>query len=229
GHGADRQHADRWAPARMDLRRLRGTRRHPARCGRRGRRGRLGLRDAPTDRGVPRGRGDSRDGVGRLDVGLIAAPTRSLLPVRRLAALTAAALLALVVAGTTTAQASSPFAAADATLRTRVADDGLSGGVLLVARGDELVHRDAVGRMGERTVIPIASAGKWLTSATLMTFVDEGRVRLDDPVSDYLPGFDGAKAGITVRELLAHRTGLPAAACEGDPSSTLARCLRSIA
>jgi len=149
--------------------------------------------------------------------------------VRRLAALTAAALVALVVAGTTTAQASSPFAAADATLRTRVADDGLSGGVLLVARGDELVHRDAVGRMGERTVIPIASASKWLTSATLMTFVDEGRVRLDDPVSDYLPGFDGAKAGITVRELLSHRTGLPAAACEGDPSSTLARCVRSIA
>jgi CubicO group peptidase (beta-lactamase class C family) len=149
--------------------------------------------------------------------------------VRRLAALAAAALLALVVAATTTAQATSPFAAADATLRTRVADDGLPGGALLVARGDELVHRYAVGRMDERTVIPIASASKWLTSATLMTFVDEGRVRLDDPVSADLPGFDGAKAGITVRELLSHRTGLPSAACEGDPSSALARCVRSIA
>jgi CubicO group peptidase (beta-lactamase class C family) len=149
--------------------------------------------------------------------------------VRRLAALAAAAWLALVVAGTATAQATSPFAAADATLRTRVADDGLPGGVLLVARGDELVHRYAVGRMDERTVIPIASASKWLTSATLMTFVDEGRVRLDDPVSDYLPAFEGAKAGITVRELVSHRTGLPSAACEGDPSSTLARCVRSIA
>jgi CubicO group peptidase (beta-lactamase class C family) len=148
---------------------------------------------------------------------------------RRLAALVAAALFAMVVAGTSPVPATTPFAAADATLRTRVADDGLSGGVLLVARGDEVVHRFAVASMGQRTVIPIASAGKWLTAATLMTFVDDGRVHLDDPVADYLPGFDRAKAGITVRELLSHRTGLPSAVCEGDPSSTLARCARSIA
>ena len=148
---------------------------------------------------------------------------------RRLGAVAVAALLAMLVAGASVVQATTPFAAADATLRTRVADDGLSGGVLLVARGDELVHRYAVGSMDARTVIPIASASKWLTSATLMTFVDEGRVHLDDPVGEYLPGFHGAKAGITVRELLSHRTGLPSAVCEGDPSSTLARCVRSIA
>jgi CubicO group peptidase (beta-lactamase class C family) len=148
---------------------------------------------------------------------------------RRLAALAGAALVALVMAGAPTVHAATAFAAADATLRTRVADDGLPGGVLLVTRGDKVVHRFAVGRMGERTVFPIASASKWLTSATLMTFVDEGRVQLDDPVSEYLPAFDGAKAGITVRELLSHRTGLPSATCEGDPSSTLARCVRSIA
>ncbi len=148
---------------------------------------------------------------------------------RRPAALAVAALLAMVVAGASAVQATTPFAAADATLRTRVADDGLSGGVLLVARGDELVHRFAVGSMGQRTVIPIASASKWLTAATLMTFVDDGRVHLDDPVADYLPGFDRGKADITVRELLSHRTGLPSALCEGDPSSTLARCVRSIA
>ena len=62
-----------------------------------------------------------------------------------------------------------------------------------------------------------------------MTFVDEGKLALDDPVARYLPGFDGAKAGITVRQLLSHRTGLPSAACEGDPSTTLARCVRAIA
>ena len=95
---------------------------------------------------------------------------------RRLAAVAVAALLAMLVAGASVVQATTPFAAADATLRTRVADDGLSGGVLLVARGDELVHRYAVGGIDARTVIPIASASKWLTSATLMTFVDEGKL-----------------------------------------------------
>ncbi len=148
---------------------------------------------------------------------------------RRFAAFVGAALLAMVVTGASMVQAGTPFAAADATLRTRVADDGLPGGVLLAARGDDVVHRFAVGSIGAHTVFPIASASKWLTSATLMTFVDQGRLHLDDPVSDYLPEFDGAKAAITVRELLSHRTGLPSAVCEGDPSSTLARCVQSIA
>jgi CubicO group peptidase (beta-lactamase class C family) len=78
-------------------------------------------------------------------------------------------------------------------------------------------------------VIPIASASKWLTSATLMTFVDEGKLGLDDPVADHLPAFGGGKAAITVRELLSHTTGLPPAGCEGDPSTSLRSCVASIA
>jgi CubicO group peptidase (beta-lactamase class C family) len=77
--------------------------------------------------------------------------------------------------------------------------------------------------------MPIASASKWLTSATLMTFVDEGRLALDDPVSRHLPAFGGGKSDITVRELLSHTTGLPSAPCEGDSSTTLKRCVASIA
>jgi CubicO group peptidase (beta-lactamase class C family) len=146
---------------------------------------------------------------------------------RRLPIVVAGALVALLVAAP--AEAGSAFAPADAALRARVADDGLTGGVLLVARDDTTLHRLSVGRMTARTVIPIASASKWLTSATLMTFVDAGTLALDDRVSRYLPGFDGAKAGITVRQLLSHRSGLPSAACEGDPGTTLARCVREIA
>jgi CubicO group peptidase (beta-lactamase class C family) len=62
-----------------------------------------------------------------------------------------------------------------------------------------------------------------------MTFVDAGRLGLDDPVARYLPGFDGAKAAITVRQLLSHTTGLVSSSCEGVPSSTLAACARAIA
>jgi CubicO group peptidase (beta-lactamase class C family) len=135
----------------------------------------------------------------------------------------------MVTLGTSPVVADARFAPADAAMRARVRDDGLPGGVLLVRRGDDVVHRFATGRMTERSVIPIASASKWLTAATVMTFVDEGRLRLDDPVSRYLAGFDGAKGGITVRQLLSHRSGLPAASCEGDPADTLARCAREIA
>src|SRR4051794_18970510 len=119
------------------------------------------------------------------------------------------------------AVAASPFAPADAAFRTRIREDGLPGGVLLVARGGDVVHRFAVGDTNARTVMPIASASKWLTSATLMTLVDEGKLSLDDPVQQYLPAFDGGKSAITVRELLSHTTGLSSPGCEGDPTTTL--------
>jgi CubicO group peptidase (beta-lactamase class C family) len=151
---------------------------------------------------------------------------------RRAGTVTGFALLAALLAFPAipaTAAAPTPYAGADAAMRARVRDDDLAGGVLLAVRGDTVLHERAFGRMTARTVIPIASASKWLTSATLMTFVDEGRLALDDPVARYLPGFTGAKRAITIRELLSHTTGLPYPACEGDPSTTLAACVRSIA
>ncbi len=134
-----------------------------------------------------------------------------------------------LLAAVGTAGAAGTYQAADAALRARVRDDDLTGGVLFVARDGQTLHRLAVGTTTAHTVIPIASASKWLTSATLMTFVDERKLRLDDPVSAHLPAFDGEKAGITVRELLSHTTGLPPAGCEGDPATTLRACVASIA
>ena len=80
----------------------------------------------------------------------------------------------LTAVGTAGAAGSTP--AADAALRARVRDDDLTGGVLFVARDGQTLHRLAVGTTTAHTVIPIASASKWLTSATLMTFVDEGKL-----------------------------------------------------
>jgi CubicO group peptidase (beta-lactamase class C family) len=130
---------------------------------------------------------------------------------------------------TTAAGAAGPYDLADAALQARVRADQLAGGVLFVAEDGRTLHRDAVGEVTASTVMPIASASKWMTSATLMTFVDQGKIHLDDPVHTYLPAFDGAKAAITVRELLSHRTGLPSAVCEGDPSTTLRSCVAAIA
>jgi CubicO group peptidase (beta-lactamase class C family) len=146
---------------------------------------------------------------------------------KRLAMLVTGVVMVLLLA--TTAGAASPYAGADAAMRARVREDDLDGGVLLAVRGDTVLHEKAFGKTTARTVIPIASASKWLTSATLMTFVDEGRLALDDPVAHYLSGFTGAKRAITIRELLSHTTGLPYPSCEGDPSTTLTACVRSIA
>lgn len=58
----------------------------------------------------------------------------------------------------------------------------------------------------------IGSQTKTYTAAVVLQLVDEGRVRLDAPVEQYLPGvltspYDGNV--ITVRQLLQHRSGIP--------------------
>ena len=97
------------------------------------------------------------------------------------------------------------------------------GAVLLVARGEETLLLEAVGRTAlpgtglpalpaaPDTVYDLASLTKPLaTTAVLMTLVADGRVRLDDPVGRWVPEVRGTgKEGLTLASLLAHSSGLP--------------------
>jgi CubicO group peptidase (beta-lactamase class C family) len=122
------------------------------------------------------------------------------------------------------------FSGAEHAMRVRVRDDGLTGGALFVARGGgRTLERATFGRFSTTTVIPIASASKWITAATVMTFVDEGTLSLDDPVAKYLPAFADAKAAITIRQALSHTSGLPPNDCAGDQHVSLATCVGQIA
>ncbi|MCK5649723.1 MAG: beta-lactamase family protein, partial [Gemmatimonadetes bacterium] len=52
---------------------------------------------------------------------------------------------------------------------------------------------------------------KPITGAAAQILIDQGEMGLNDPVALYLPGFDtDASRGITVRQMLTHRAGLPA-------------------
>jgi D-alanyl-D-alanine carboxypeptidase len=56
-------------------------------------------------------------------------------------------------------------------------------------------------------VIGVASITKTFVTALVMRLAEEGRLSLDDALSDYLPDFPRA-ARITLRMLLAHRSGI---------------------
>src|SRR5450631_500631 len=57
----------------------------------------------------------------------------------------------------------------------------------------------------------IASCSKWLSAALIMTFVDEGKLRLTDTVGMYLPLLSRhGKGNITISECLSHLTGVKA-------------------
>jgi CubicO group peptidase (beta-lactamase class C family) len=64
----------------------------------------------------------------------------------------------------------------------------------------------------ERTMYDVASLTKVVaTTAATMVLVDRGKLRLDQPVARSLPAFAGAaRTRVTLRDLLMHRSGLPA-------------------
>lgn len=56
---------------------------------------------------------------------------------------------------------------------------------------------------------PIASCSKWLSTALVMTFVDEGKLILTDTVGKYLPVLSSnGKGNITISECLSHLTAI---------------------
>lgn len=55
---------------------------------------------------------------------------------------------------------------------------------------------------------PIASASKFLTAATVMALVDDGKLQLDLPVSTWLPRLPEAAGKLTLRQLLSQTSGL---------------------
>lgn len=87
---------------------------------------------------------------------------------------------------------------------------GLRGAGLVVLRGDDLLHRSLHGDLAGDTVLPIASASKWLAVATILALVDEGVLDLDLPVARYVEEFDRAdKRTLTLRQCLACTGGTP--------------------
>jgi CubicO group peptidase (beta-lactamase class C family) len=60
--------------------------------------------------------------------------------------------------------------------------------------------------------IGIASCSKWLSAALVMTFVDEGKLRVTDSIGKWLPVMSAnSKGHITIQDCLSHMTGIKSA------------------
>ena len=116
-------------------------------------------------------------------------------------------------------QAAPAFARVDEIVQAGIAAKAAPGAVVLIGRGDQTVYEKAYGTratvpstepMTLDTVFDLASLTKVVATTTaVMTLVEQGRVRLNDSVASFVPGFDRyGKAGITVRHLLTHVSGL---------------------
>jgi CubicO group peptidase (beta-lactamase class C family) len=124
----------------------------------------------------------------------------------------------------------SAFQPAADTVRRMVANLGLQGAALIIRLKGRTVCEFYAGSFGPQTMMPIVSAAKWLSAATILALADEGELRLDDAVSHWLPYFKGDKKAITVRQLLSHTSGLPNyLPCMFQAQLQLDDCARQIA
>ena len=88
-------------------------------------------------------------------------------------------------------------------------------GAILLAKNGEIVFEDYHGYINLKTKEPItsnstfhiASVSKTFTAAVILKLMEEGKLNLEDNVEKYLPGFP--YNGITIKDLLSHRSGLP--------------------
>jgi D-alanyl-D-alanine carboxypeptidase len=141
------------------------------------------------------------------------------------AALAAAALT--VLAGTTAAAVpppaprdrSGPTSTPTATLQQELSAlvaQGAASATAEIRDGGHRVWRgtSGVARLGTTAAVPanarfrIGSVTKTFVATVVMRLVAEGRVGLDDPIERWLPGIVPGGAQITVRNLLAHTSGL---------------------
>lgn len=76
---------------------------------------------------------------------------------------------------------------------------------------DKVISLTNFGGIKPDTQYPIASASKFLTAATVMAVVDEGKLQLDAPIVAWLPKLPPAVGKLTLRQLLSQTSGLAGA------------------
>jgi len=115
--------------------------------------------------------------------------------------------------------AATRLGAVDAIIQQAIHERQIPGAVLVVGHNGQVIYRRAYGdraleprreTMTLDTIFDLASLTKVIATTTaVMQLVEQGKVRLNDPVAKYLPEFSqNGKEDITVRQLLTHYSGL---------------------
>jgi len=109
----------------------------------------------------------------------------------------------------------------DRVVQSALAERRLVGAVVRVERAGEPLYSRSHGRfdreagtpMRDDAIFRLSSVTKPVIATTILAMADQGLLRLDDAVTDYLPEFrpalpDGTRPRITLHHLLTHTSGL---------------------
>ncbi len=129
-------------------------------------------------------------------------------------------LIALCGVGPLSAQNAAPFEGFDDYVNRSMKEWEIPGMAIAIVKDDKVVFAKGYGvrdigkpaSVDEHTLFAIGSSSKAFTAASLAILMDEGKLKWDDPVTKYLPGFQlydpYVTREMTVRDLLTHRIGL---------------------
>ena len=89
-------------------------------------------------------------------------------------------------------------------LRNEIADGKIPGAIVLIQQHGKPVYFELFGvrdvatglPMTDDTIFRLYSMSKPITSVAAMMLIDEGKLKLDDPVAKYIPSFAEAKIGV---------------------------------
>ncbi|MGA8198750.1 MAG: serine hydrolase [Candidatus Sulfotelmatobacter sp.] len=143
----------------------------------------------------------------------------SLSPIVVCGILLGASLTALASVDAKRPAAAVRLSSVDAVIEQAIHDGNIPGAVLLVGHNGHVIYRKAYGNraleprrepMTLDTIFDLASLTKVIATTTaVMQLVEQGKVRLNDPVAKYLPEFaQNGKDDVTIRQLLTHYSGL---------------------
>jgi CubicO group peptidase (beta-lactamase class C family) len=128
------------------------------------------------------------------------------------------ASIGVVFLATAVTNAGDKFAAIDDAVKAGIARGDAPGAVVLVVHQDKVVYRKALGKrsrepehtlMTEDTMFDLASLTKPIATATaVMLLIEDGKLKVNDPISKYLPAFARKETeAITIAQLLTHTGG----------------------
>lgn len=120
------------------------------------------------------------------------------------------------------------FDAVDVLVRDAVRKGEAPGAVVVIGHDGKILHRFVYGK---RAIVPVSEPLSWdthfdmasltkptMTALSIMQLVEQGRVGLEDRVSQYFPEFAcNGKGDITIRLLMTHYSGLPPDVSLNDP------------
>jgi CubicO group peptidase (beta-lactamase class C family) len=124
-------------------------------------------------------------------------------------------------------------------MQEMIAKNEIAGAVTVIVDKDKVLHLDTSGfanvearkPMAPDTLFWIASMTKPVTGVAILMLQDEGKLKVSDPVSKYIPEFarlktpSGKPANLTITQILTHTSGLGEA---GGPGAKEAKTLADL-